>query len=59
MAQRTPLHTLIVPFADLIGMVAPRLLNADPALSGLRWAIDVSLVPGQGIQIDIIDLVEG
>jgi hypothetical protein len=54
-----PLRTLIVPLPDLIRMVAPRLLNADPSLSALRWTIDVSLVPGQGIKIDVIGLAEG
>jgi hypothetical protein len=49
-----PICTEIISFKDLIGMVAPRILNRFPELSGPNLVIDVSMVPGQGIRIDVL-----
>ena len=47
-----PLHTELVPIADVVGMISARVLNRRPDLSGLSWDIRFTLVPG-GLLVDV------
>ena len=48
-----PLHSELVPSSDLVGMVSARILNHRPDLSGLSWTIELTLVPGLGLRVDV------
>ncbi|HVJ53475.1 MAG TPA: hypothetical protein VM689_13490 [Aliidongia sp.] len=54
-----PLHSEFIPTADLIHLVAARILSQRPELGGGQaWVIEIVVLPGRGIRLDVLGAPE-
>lgn len=49
-----PYHRVLFPWKELLPLIMTRVLNERPELSGQELEMAVAIIPGQGLQLDIL-----